>query len=96
MPVLPMIEQVLVPRDPVAGDELGEQRLVETARRLRVEVLDDGVLAQAGELQPGDEPLVLALDRPRDRPGGASRSSKRERGNVGLLAAAPRAPWPCR
>ena len=62
MPVGPMIEQVLVPFDPVAGDELVEQRLVETARRLHVDILDDGRLAQAGELQSGDEPLVLALD----------------------------------
>ena len=48
-----MIEQVLVPIDPVAGDELLEQRLVETARRLHVDVLDDGGLAQAGELAAG-------------------------------------------
>ena len=71
--------------DPVAGDELGEQCLVETARRLHVDVLDDGRLAQAGELQPADEPLVLALDR-------LAVDHEREplleakRGKVGLLA----------
>ena len=78
-------QQVLVPCDPVAGGELGEQCLVETARRLHVDVLDDGRLAQAGELQSADEPLVLALD-------GLAVDHEREplleaeRGNVGLLA----------
>ena len=52
-----------MPIDPVAGSELGEQRLVEPARRLHVEILDDGVLSKAGELQATDQPLVLALDR---------------------------------
>ena len=56
-------QQALVPCDPVAGDELGEQCLVETARRLHVDILDDGRLAQAGELQSANEFLVLALDR---------------------------------
>ena len=35
-------QEVVSPADPVAGRELGEQRLVETARRLRVEILDGG------------------------------------------------------
>jgi hypothetical protein len=84
-PGFPDDGQVLVTGDPVAGDELGEQCLVETARRLHVDVLDDGRLAQAGELQPADEPLVLALDR-------LAVDHEREplleakRGNVGLLA----------
>ena len=51
-----------MPVDPVAGGELLEQRLVEPAWRLHVDVLDDRRLAQAGELEPGGEPLVLALD----------------------------------
>ena len=55
-------QQALVPCDPIAGDELGEQCLVETALRLHVDILDDGRLAQARELQSTDKPLVLALD----------------------------------
>ena len=54
-------EKILMPRNPVAGRELGEQRLVEPARRLRVEILDDGVLPEVSELQPCDEPLAFAL-----------------------------------
>jgi hypothetical protein len=50
------------PADPVAGRELGEQRLVETARRLRVEILDGGGLPEVGKLEPGDEPPAFALD----------------------------------
>ena len=81
----PADQQALVPCDPVAGDELGEQCLVETARRLHVDILDDGRLAQARELQSADESLVLALDR-------LAVDHEREplleakRGNVGLLA----------
>ena len=44
-------DQVLMLIDPVAGGELGEQRLVEPARRLHIDVLDDGVLSKTGELQ---------------------------------------------
>src|SRR5712691_13088175 len=55
-------DQVLMPIDPVAGSELLEQRLVEPAWRLHVDVLDDRRLAQAGELEPGGEPLVLTFD----------------------------------
>ena len=56
-------EQVLVSLDPLAGDELLEQRLVEAARRLHVDILDDGVLPQLGEAQAVHQPLVLALGR---------------------------------
>src|SRR6266545_3417133 len=55
-------DQVLMSIDPVAGSKLLEQRLVEPAWRLHVDVLDDRRLAQAGELEPGGEPLVLAVD----------------------------------
>src|SRR5271155_4959290 len=58
----PADQQALVPCDPIAGDELGEQRLIETALGLDVDILDDGRLAQACELQSADEFLVLALD----------------------------------
>src|SRR5215211_3000394 len=44
-------QQVLTSLDPLAGDELLEQRLVEAARCLRVDVLDDGVLPQFCEAQ---------------------------------------------
>ena len=45
-------QEVVSPPDPVAGRELGEQRLVETARRLRVEILDGGGLPEVGKLEP--------------------------------------------
>src|SRR5271169_1946989 len=55
-------QEVVSPADPVAGRELGEQRLVETARRPRVEILDGGVLPEVGKLEPRDEPPAFALD----------------------------------
>src|SRR5258706_12455077 len=55
-------QEVLSAPDPVAGRELGEQCLVETARRLGVEILDGRILPEAGKLEPRDEPLALALD----------------------------------
>jgi len=55
-------EQVLPSGDPVAGGELGEQRLVEAAGCLGVEILDGGVLPEIGKFEPGDEALGLALD----------------------------------
>ena len=56
-------QQVLASFDPLAGDELLEQRLVEAARCLRVDVLDDSVLSQLCEAQAVHQPLVLALGR---------------------------------
>jgi hypothetical protein len=55
-------QEVLSPPDPVAGCELGKQRLVETARRLGIEVLDGRVLPEVGELESRDEPFAFALD----------------------------------
>jgi hypothetical protein len=55
-------QEVLSPPDPVAGCELGKQRLVETARRLGIEVLDGRVLPEVGKLEPRDEPFAFALD----------------------------------
>src|SRR5258707_315125 len=55
-------QEVLSAPDPVAGRELGEQCLIETARRLGVEILDGRILPEAGKLEPRDEPLALALD----------------------------------
>ena len=78
-------QQALVPCYPVAGNKLGEQCLVEATRRLHVDILDDGGLAQAGELQSVDQPFVLALDRlavDHER----EPLLEAERGNVGLLA----------
>jgi hypothetical protein len=57
----PNDEQILLLGDPFAGDELLEQRLVEGARRFAVNILDDGILPEAGEPQSADQPLVLAL-----------------------------------
>src|SRR6266576_2545534 len=60
---LPDDQQILMALDPVASDELLEQRLVEPARGLEIDGLDDGRLAQSRELEPAGEPFVLALDR---------------------------------
>src|SRR5215212_4018790 len=54
-------QQVLLARDPVAIDQLGEEGALDAARRPQIDVLNDGRLAQGGELQSGDEPLVVAL-----------------------------------
>ena len=40
---------------------LGTDGAIEAARRAQVDVLDDGVLAQRGELEPRGEALVVAL-----------------------------------
>ena len=78
-------DQVLVLADPVAGDQLGEQRLVEATCRFHVDILDHGVLAESSELQSADEPLILPLDR---LPIDEKRETvlERERGYIGLLA----------
>src|SRR6266536_531545 len=44
-------QQILPAGNPFTGDKLGEQPLVEAARSFRVDVLDDGVLSEACELQ---------------------------------------------
>jgi hypothetical protein len=44
------------------GCELGKQRLVETTRRLGIEVLDGCVLPEVGKFEPRDEPFALAFD----------------------------------
>src|SRR5580704_5286691 len=49
--------------DPIAGDELLEQSAVDAARRSHVDVLDDGVLAQGGELEARCEALGVAFGR---------------------------------
>jgi hypothetical protein len=56
-------QEVLTPRDPFAGCELGKQRLIEAARGLRVETFDHGALSQVGVLETQHKPLALALDR---------------------------------
>ena len=56
-----MIRQPFGAVDPVAGDELLEQRAVDAARRSQIDVLDDGVLAQGGELEARGEALGVAL-----------------------------------
>ena len=54
-------QQVLLAADPVAVDKLGEEGALDAARRPQIDILDDGSLTQSGELQAGDEPLVVAL-----------------------------------
>jgi hypothetical protein len=57
VPVAPVMSRLWLP--PVAVDELGEEGTVDAARRAQIDVLDDGILPQRGELQPGD--LLLRL-----------------------------------
>src|ERR1700729_3990200 len=64
-------QQALVACDPIAGDELGEQCLVETARHLHVDILDDGRLAQAPQLQSTYKSFVFPLQGPAGGPGAA-------------------------
>jgi hypothetical protein len=49
--------------DPLAGGELLEQGAVEAAGRVKVDVLDDGGLAQLCLAQSAGEALVLATGR---------------------------------
>jgi hypothetical protein len=49
--------------DPIASNELLEQGLIKPAGRLHIDILNDGVLPQACEPQPSDQPLVVALGR---------------------------------
>src|SRR5512145_1968 len=78
-------QEVLPPRDPLSRRKLGKERLVETAYRLRVEILDGRILPEVGELQPCDEPFALALDGfAIDQQ--AKPLLERERSNIGLLS----------
>ena len=82
-------EQILVPCDPLAGNEFLEQRPVEAARGLVVDVLDDSGLAQASGLEATFEALARDRSSWRDVP---RRGAWRHRaGGAGL-----RAPLPCR
>src|SRR5215471_5494261 len=56
-------QEILSTHDPFAAGELGKQRLIEAARGLRVQILDNGALSQIGILETQYEPLALALDR---------------------------------
>ena len=47
--------------DPVTLGDLLEESAVEAARRPVIDVLDNGLVAQAGEAEPGLKPTVLAL-----------------------------------
>jgi hypothetical protein len=46
---------------PVAGGELGDERLVEAARGAQIEVLKAGALLEAGLAQAGLQAPILAL-----------------------------------
>jgi hypothetical protein len=48
---------------PFAGDEFLEQGAIQATRRVQVDVLDDGGLAQLGLAQPARQALVLAAGR---------------------------------
>lgn len=48
---------------PLAGGELLEQRAVEAARRVQIDVFDNGGLAQLGLAQAAGKALVLAAGR---------------------------------
>jgi len=78
-------EQILVPCDPLAGNEFLEQRPVEAARGFVVDVLDDSGLAQAGGLEAAFEALVLTLDRLAIDHHGET-LLEGERGDIGLAA----------
>ena len=54
-------DQVVVHVDPVAGDELLEERAIEAARGAVVDVLDQRLLAQLGMAQPGGEFFVVPV-----------------------------------
>ncbi len=88
-------DQIVVRVDPVAGDELLEQRAIETARGAVIDILDGGLLAQPGIAQPGGEPLVapigdLAIEQQAEPFGMGERRALRRR------LRARRRPWPCR
>ena len=54
-------DQILVGVDPVAVGELLEQRAIEAARGAVIDILDDGLMAQPGIAQPGEQALVAAI-----------------------------------
>ena len=56
-------QAVLMAVDPVAGRQACDERAVQPARRTQVDVLDAGVLPERSKLQPGCEPLGVALGR---------------------------------
>ena len=53
--------QIVVRVDPVAGDELLEQRAIEPARSAVIDILDERLLAQPGIAQSGGELLVVPI-----------------------------------
>jgi hypothetical protein len=54
-------DQIVVRVDPFAAGELVEQRAIETARGAVIDILDDGIVAQAGMAQACGEALVAAM-----------------------------------
>ncbi|GAC1430883.1 MAG: hypothetical protein NVSMB62_28110 [Acidobacteriaceae bacterium] len=55
-------EQILMTLDPLAAGQLLEQAAIETAGGAVVDVLRGCLLTQAGKLQPGGQPLGVALE----------------------------------
>ena len=62
-PVGPTSDQIVVGVDPLALDQLLEQRAVETAGASIIDILDARLLAQFGDAQPRREALVLPPGR---------------------------------
>jgi len=58
---MPVGPQIIVRIDPIAGDEFLEQRPVETAGRLVVDVLDRRLMAKLRILKPRGKPLIVAV-----------------------------------
>ena len=57
----PRDQQPFGPIDPVAGDQFLKKRAVDAARRAQINVLDDRVLPQGGELETRGEPFGVAF-----------------------------------
>ena len=54
-------QQVLMPLDPLATGQAMEQGPIEAAGGVMIDVLGGGLLAQAGEPQPGRQALGIGL-----------------------------------
>jgi len=54
-------QQVLMPGDPTAIRKMGHDTAVKPTRRAQVQILDAGILAQGGELQPRGELFAVTL-----------------------------------
>jgi hypothetical protein len=60
-PCRPCDQKSFGARDPIASDELLEERAIDATRGAQIDGLDDGVLAQRGELEAGGDALGVAV-----------------------------------